>query len=345
MDNTIEKQAFEAFRNSSVLITGAAGMVSRNAIRVIQRINREYGLGISVIAHVLDQTQADCFFSKPVDGVDISVITGDIRTLQVEGPVDYIIHTAGITGGSKQHIDFPMTTISVAIDGTRQVLEIAKEKKTKAVVYLSSLEIYGKSPDSKESICETDGGYIDPVNVRSSYSESKRMCENICASYTKQFGVPCVIARLTATFGYGVSIRDNRVFAQFARSVMDKQDIVLKSTGGTVRNYCDAEDTASALLWLLAKGTPGEAYNIANMDTEISIKDMAELFISMYPESGISLKFDIQEDATRLGYNAEMRNVLNSQKLMDLGWRPRYDMKDMINHLVDAMNESKKLEA
>lgn len=340
MSKAIEKSVYSSFKDSTILITGAAGMISRNVIRLIENLNDEYNLNISVIAHVLNNEQVERFFSDSEKPSFIRTVASDIRELEVDSNVDYIIHTAGITGGSKQHIDSPVTTISVALDGTKRVLEIAKDKAVKSVVYLSSLEVYGKPDGSSDTITESASGYIDSVNVRSSYSESKRMCECMCASYTKQFGVPTVIARLTATFGYGVDYRDNRVFSQFARSILEQKDIVLKSTGSTVRNYCDAADTAAALLLLLIKGKHGEAYNIANMDTEISIKNLAMKFIEMYPESGVALKFDLQEDPSKLGYNAEMRNVLDSGKIMALGWKPQYGVDDMIRHLITSMKNS-----
>ncbi len=115
----------------------------------------------------------------------------------------------------------------------------------------------------------------------------------------------------------------------------------MKSTGETVRDYCDAEDVAFALLALLLRGVPGEAYNVANMDTEISIKDLALKFIELYPQNNINLLFDLSEDATKFGYNQTMRNVLDSNKLMNLGWRPKYTMEDMIQHLMDSMISSK----
>ncbi len=338
--NIFDDEILENLRGSSILITGAAGMISRNVVSVISELNNRYGLNISIIANELRKETLDLFYADYKDDEKFRMVVGDVRELSVEGKVDYIIHTAGITGGSKKHIDFPMNTISVAIDGTKRVLELAVEKKVKGFIYLSSLEVYG-NPGEKKYITETDGGFIDPTNVRSSYSESKRMCECMCASYTKQFGVPAIIARLTATFGYGVNYNDNRVFSQFARSVIEKNDIVLKSSGATVRDYCDAKDTARAFLLLLVKGVPGEAYNIANLDTEISIKDLAFKFIELYPESGISVKFDCQEDPTKLGYNKEMRNVLDSHKLMKLGWVPEYNLDDMIRHLVDSMKETK----
>lgn len=333
-----DEEILNNLKNSTILITGAAGMISRNVVSVILDLNRKFDLGIKIIANELkEKSLLDCY-SIYAENPDFQLLPGDVRELTVAGKIDYIIHTAGVTGGSKKHIDFPMNTISVSLDGTKRILDIAVEKEIKGLVYLSSLEVYG-NPGNKSYIKETDGGFIDPTNVRSSYSESKRMCECMCASYAKQFGVPAVIARLTATFGYGVSYQDNRVFSQFARSVIEKQDIVLKSSGGTVRNYCDALDTAKAFLLLLVKGVPGEAYNIANPDMEISIKDLALKFIELYPESGTTLKFDCSVDPTALGYNVEMRNVLDSHKLMALGWTPEYNIEDMIRHLVTSMQE------
>lgn len=325
------------FIKTTVLITGATGMIGQNLVAILLTMNDELDTNMHVIAHVRNGVKAGRLFKIYSNRADFEVIISDIHELKVEGNVDYIIHTAGVTGGSKQHIDFPTRTIFTALDGTKNILEVALERKCKGVVYLSSLEVYGTRGLEANDIYEVNGGYIDPINVRSSYSESKRMCECICASYTKQFGIPTYIARLTATFGYGVAYADNRVFAQFARSVIEKKDIILKSTGETVRNYCDAEDAATAILILLAKGEPGTAYNVANMDTEISIKNLAEQFIERFPESNISLKFDLAEDVAKLGYNATVRNVLNSSKLMSLGWKPVFNMQDMIERLVNTM--------
>ena len=101
-----------------------------------------------------------------------------------------------------------------------------------------------------------------------------------------------MVARLTATFGPGVSYNDGRVFAEFARSIIEEKDIVLKSTGETVRNYCDVADCADALILLLENGESGEAYNIANSDTEISIIDLAKRFVKLFPEAGTSVSIE-----------------------------------------------------
>lgn len=326
------------YKNKCILVTGSTGMIGQNVIGLLLSMNDIYETDVHIIAHCRNYTKAELIFKDVMGRKDMEFLTCDIKELNTDKRVDFIVHTASITGGSKQHLDYPMRTISTALEGAKRVLDLALRDKA-AAVFLSSLEVYGFTGESLEEISETDGGYIDCTNPRSSYSESKRMCECMFSSYYKQYGISTFIARLTATFGAGVSKEDKRVFAQFAHSIIEEKDIVLKSTGKTVRNYCDAADAAAALLTILVNGNPGEAYNVANMEAEISIKDMAQRFIDLYPSGGSNLVFDLSEDATKLGYNKEMRCVLNSTKLLGIGWKPVYNMDDMIRHLVDSMKK------
>ena len=180
-------------------------------------------------------------------------------------------------------------------------------------------------------------GVIDCLNTRSSYSEGKRIVECLCASYAAEYGVPVKIARLTQVFGPGVSYSDNRVFAQFARSVIEKKNIILKTEGDTLRNYCYITDAIKALLVILLKGSSGEAYNIANMKTAISIAEMAQLVVDLFPESNSKVVFDIVDDIGKLGYNSTVKICLDSSKLQQLGWEAKIDLKEMFRKLVSSM--------
>lgn len=328
------------YKGKTILISGATGMIGQNIVSLLLSMNDCQKTKIRVIAHARNKEKAEFVFKHYKNRNDISFIFSDIVNLDTNEHVDYIIHTASITGGSKQHLDFPMRTISVALEGTKRILDLALKNKASSI-FLSSLEVYGFTGNRETNIIESDFGYIDCTNPRSSYSESKRMSECMFSAYAKQFGISTYIARLTASFGQGVSPSDKRVFAQFAQSIINKQDIILKSTGESVRDYCDAEDVASALLFIMARGNSGEAYNIANMNTEISIKDMAKRFTELYPESKSLLRFDLSEEATKLGYNAVMRNVIDSQKLQALGWTPQFNIDEMIRHLVSSLTTQK----
>ena len=165
------------------------------------------------------------------------------------------------------------------------------------------------------------------------------MVECLCVSYAKEYNVPVKVARLSQTFGAGVEYNDGRVFAEFARCAMEKKDIVLHTQGNTIRTYCYTKDAVEALLYILVKGNVGEAYNVTNMDTAVSIKEMGQLVCDIFPESGIKVTIDIPEDVASFGYNPEMVVRLDSTKLMELGWKATTDLSQMFKRLVESMKK------
>ena len=181
---------------------------------------------------------------------------------------------------------------------------------------------------------ENDYGYIDILTPRGSYPEGKRIAENLCISYGSEYEVPVKIARLTQTFGAGVTKNDNRVFAQFAKSVIEKRDIVLHTEGKTKRCYCYTTDAVTGIYTILTKGERNNAYNIANSNTYISICEMAK---SLENEN-TKVVFDI--DDKNYGYNPEMQIFLNSEKLEKLGWKAKTPLKEMFKRLISSMEEN-----
>ncbi|EID83921.1 Nucleoside-diphosphate-sugar epimerase [Treponema sp. JC4] len=336
-----ETHYFEPFENSSVLVTGATGLIGSILIKSLCKYNDEHNANIRIyaccrckekFASVFSDNERNCVFP----------LFGDIRNISIKDiELDYIIHGASFTD-SKSFVEKPVETIDIAISGTKNLLEQCRNKHLKGFVYLSSLEVYGSFTDFEgiKTISENDSGYIDTMSVRSSYSESKRMVETLCASYHSQYGVSVKIARLCQTFGAGVSYNDNRVFAQFARSVIEKKNIVLRTKGETVRNYCYTTDAVSGILTVLAEGNSGEAYNIANEETTISIADMAKLVCTLYPEANVKVLFDLADDVSKLGYNPIVKIRLVSQKLQKLGWTPKIGIEEMFKRLIESMNSA-----
>lgn len=337
------KQYFEPFEDSSVLVTGATGLLGSVIIKSLLRYASANGKKITVYAACRSREKFEAVFAGYV-GDCLVPLFSDICALDISGlNAEYIIHGASVTD-SKTFVEKPVETIDTALDGTRNLLCQCAGRSIKGFVYLSSLEVYGTFPgcEGVKNVKETDAGYIDTLSARASYSEGKRMAENICAAYAKEYGVPVKIARLCQTFGAGVDYSDNRVFAQFARAVIEQKDIVLKTKGETVRNYCYTTDAAGGILSVLAKGKAGEAYNIANMQTTVSIADMAHLFCELFPQSGSKVVFDIAEDAEKLGYNPVVKLQLDSSKAYALGWSTEVSLTEMCMRLVDGMRESKK---
>ncbi len=330
------RKYFEPFIGTSVLVTGSTGLLG--------------SLTVKALSHYAGHVYACCrskdkynFVFEGYTAENIIPVFSDITDLDISNyKLDYIIHAAGITD-SKTFVERPVDTINVVVEGTKNLLAQCAGKSLKGFIYLSSLEIYGSFPGVNDikNVTEIDFGYLDPVSVRSSYSESKRLTETLCKAYQSQYDVPVKIARLCQTFGAGVLYNDNRVFAQFARSVIECKDIILKTKGETVRNYCYTTDAITGLLTVLANGTAGEAYNIANRDTAISIVDMANLFSRLYPESETKIVFDIAEDAGKLGYNPMVKLQLDSSKLEKLGWTAVVGLEEIIRRLVESLKNER----
>lgn len=323
--------------NKSVFITGATGLIGSHLVYSLIFANKILSTNIKIIAAVRSEQKAKLKFADYLDEIELDV--SDISEQQMyDGNIDFIIHGASVTD-SQAFVKKPVDTIFTALNGTKNILDLAKSKDVENMVYLSSLEVYGTN-EAKELIFEDDYGYIDFTQVRSSYSEGKRMAECLCVSYGSQYQVPVSLARLTQTFGPGVEYTDNRVFAQFARAVIEDSPITLHTKGETMRSYCYTKDAVAAILYILLKGKPGQAYNVANEETYISIYDMAVMASELNDSDNCRVNVELK-DINSLGYNPTVKINLQTQKIKELGWKPMIGLREMFQSLITSMSSAK----
>jgi len=324
----------EALREKTFLITGATGLIGSVMIKCLLALSRKYTLGIKVVAVVRDMEKAKAVFDDDFSEIEFKKLNLiEINSSTIGSGIDYIIHLASPTA-SKFFVEHPVETLRTAIEGTTTVLEFAKNMGVKGMVYASSLEVYG-SNDTDEWLDEKFQGYVNPVEVRSSYNTGKRASECLCHSYAKEYQVPVMIARFTQVFGAGIAASENRVFAQFARSVINGTDIEIQTQGLSSKPYCYTTDAVSAMLYILLKGQFGEAYNIANKDSYISIRDMAFMLRDNF-NSNISVTICPKDNQ---GYAPQTKLRLSTDKIESLGWKPCYDLHQMFERLILSMKE------
>lgn len=349
-----DKLPFDKLKDSVILVTGATGLVGMQMVKSLAAMNRLRNANISILALVRNPDKAQSIYGDLTDRGDITFVKADLndkdgvllaiksayidtkRNDNKEKAPFYIIHGAAVTA-SKTMVEKPVETIDTAINGTKNMLEVGKTLGTDSFVYISSMEVYG-SFDKATVVTEDMMGYINPLVVRSNYQLTKRMCENMCIAYAKEFDVPVKIARLSQTFGAGILPGENRVFAQFARSVMNNQDIVLHTKGLSEGNYCYTADTIRGILTILIKGENSDAYNISNEDTHTTIAGMAQFAADKLAGGRIKVVFDIPED-NKFGYAADTKMKLSNAKLKNLGWEPCYSLEDAYLRMMSSMKQ------
>ena len=321
---------YEQLKGSTVLVTGATGLIGSLLVRSLLAIG-----DIKVLAFVRNEEKAKSIFS---DNQDLIFVIGDVASkIEIEDTVDYIFHCASVTTSGVM-IEKPVETLLTSLEGTKNILELAREKKSKSVVYVSSMEMYGIFENLSHEVKENDLGYIDPLKIRSNYPESKRLCENMCIAYLSEYGVSVKIARLAQTFGAGILQSENRVFAQFARSVIKGENIVLHTKGLSEGNYCYTRDCMTGLLTILLNGKNGEAYNVSNPASHTRIADMANMVAKKIAGGKIKVVFDIP-DNNSFGYAADTKMKLNSDKLQSLGWKPEVELEEAYRRMIGGMYE------
>jgi len=338
--NKIQQEDIRTFAESFVLsdslagarfmITGATGLIGSTLVHCLLALNK----GIEITCPVRNIEKAKSMYEEAFDKVRFVEcdLLAYLNGLCTDDCFQYIVHCASPTAG-KYMTEHPVETYLLAIDTTKAILEYARKANSKGVVYVSSLEYYGQNFDDS-IITEDKLGYVDGTDPRSSYPLGKRAAEYLCAAYAKEYGVNSMIARLTQTFGAGVSPDDNRVFAQFARSIIAGKDIVLHTTGESAKPYCYTTDCISAILYILLKGEAGEAYNVANEKTYISIRHMAEFLCSEF-NPNCKVVLDLHDD---MGYAPVTKLNLSADKLQALGWSPKYGFKEMFDRLINSIN-------
>ena len=322
---------YDRLKGKTVLVTGATGLIGVSLVRALLAIG-----DIKVIALVRDSEKAKKIYEDLI-GNSLKLHIADIvDKIKIEEAVDYIFHCASVTA-SKVMIEKPVETLLTSVEGTKNILNLAWEKRCASVVYVSSMEVYGAFDESRE-VGEETLGYIDPLKVRSNYPESKRLCENLCVAYCSEFGVPVKIARLAQTFGAGILPGENRVFAQFARSAIKGEDIVLHTKGLSEGNYCYTRDCVTGLLTILLKGTDAAAYNVSNPAAHTTIVEMAVLVAEKIAGGKIKVVFDIPQD-NAFGYAADTKMKLNSDKLQALGWKPEVGLEEAYQRMINEMRQ------
>ncbi len=325
------------FHDRSILISGATGLIGSFLVDVIMTGNLE-GLNCTVYALNRSTQKAKERFSKWDGDPRLVLIPFDINE-PFDNPgissVDYVLHLASNTH-PRQYAEDPVGTITTNIFGVKNMLDFSIRHQAKTFLFASSVEVYGENRGDTEFFDESYCGYINSNTLRAGYPESKRCSEALCQAYKQHYGLDVRIARIARSYGPTMSLRDSRAISQFIIKGIHKEDIVLKSDGSQLFSYSYVADVVSGLLTILSKGAPGEAYNIADEGSNITLKDLAH---SVADYVGTHVVFDIPDAVESAGYSKTTKALMNGNKLKALGWSPDYNIGTGIQRTIDILKK------
>jgi nucleoside-diphosphate-sugar epimerase len=321
---------WEKLKDRTILITGAYGMLLSYATYTLLRLNEiEPKFNVTVIALIRDKEKAKRRLGRFVASKYLKLFEHDlVSPIKISENIDYIIH--GASYASPHYFETnPVAVLIPNVIGTYHLLELARSNKVKGFLFFSSGAVYGKAA---EVVTEKDYGYLDPLDIKSCYGESKRMAENMSRCWSAQFGIPVKIVRPAHIYGPTMNIEnDSRVFANFVNCVIKGRDIVMESDGFACRSFCYIADATVAFFKVLLDGADGEAYNVGNDAAYIPIKKLAEVFVSTLPEKQLKVVVKKKDDIQSGG-----KMLMSSKKMESLGWKCEFAIQEGLKRTIES---------
>ena len=327
---------YSRLKGKTILITGAYGMLASELVYFLIYLNEEKNYDIKIVVAVRNKEKLRNRFGEFCDKDYFATYLKSLdEKMDIDFHIDYIIHAASLA--SPQYYElYPVDVLKPNVLGTYHLLEYSCKNRISGFLLFSTGDIYGKLQVEGE-IVENIGGYTDTLDIHSCYGESKRMAETMCKAFAVQYNVPAKIARIFHTYGPTMDVEnDPRVFASFVSNIMRSEDIVMHSSGNAKRSFCYITDAVAAYIKILLDGETSEAYNVCNSKEFLSIKELAELLVRIFPEK--SLKVATKErKGNYIESRASNEMVPSNRKVRKLGAEFRISCEEGFKRVISYL--------
>lgn len=308
-------------KNSKIYVAGHRGLVGSAIVRCLQA--KGYS-NIVTKTHseldLLNQEAVNAFFAN-------------------EKP-DYVFlaaaHVGGIGANSTYPADFIYQNMMIGFN----VVEASRQNGVKKLMNLGSTCIYPKlaeQPIKEESLLT---GALEPTN--DAYALAKISVIKLCTAYNKQYGTNFLSVMPTNLYGPGdnYELQGSHVLPamirKFHEAKINKTDKVeLWGDGSPLREFLYSEDLADAVVYLMENcnasdlRTPtGDFVNVGS-GIELTIKELAETICSIVYEDTPERNCTLTWDSTKP--NGTPRKLCDITRLLNLGWKPKTNLKEGIN--------------
>jgi len=320
----------------TMLFAGATGMIASAMIDMIMYRNIHNRQNTHIIAVSRNEEKARERFSVYWDSQYFHYVRQDITMPLPElGKVDYILHAASNTH-PRAYASDPIGTVTANVVGTYELLLYACRHQCERFLCFSSVEIYGENKRDVDKFVEDYLGYIDCNTVRAGYPESKRVAESLCNAFRAQELQDFVTGRFSRVYGPTMGYDDSKAIAQFIKRAVAGEDIVLKSGGNQLFSYTYVVDAAVAAFYLLLYGKCGEAYNVADDMSAVSLREVAHILAEV---SGGKVIFELPDAVEKAGYSTATKALLDTKKIQQLGWKANTPIRQGLYKTVQILRE------
>jgi nucleoside-diphosphate-sugar epimerase len=325
------------------LITGAGGLLGNYMVKFLQYMN-DHVLEIPCKAILLDNFVTG--YEKVIKSdANIKFIKHNvIEPFSTDADIDYIVHAAGIAS-PVYYTRYPIETLDVGIIGTRNMLDLAKEKDVKAFMFTSSSEVYGDPDPAHVPTKEGYKGNVSILGPRAVYDESKRIGETMCEAFFNVYDIPTKCVRPFNVYGPGIRPDDYRVLPNFIEHALRREALPVHGDGKNTRAYCYINDAIECIYRiLLGENCEGESFNIGNPEQEISVKQLADIVKEVVektlPSFEVEIKYTQPPLAVYTDSDPKRRCPDISKVVAFTGYSPKFPLKDGLKRTIEWYQEA-----
>lgn len=306
----------------SILITGGAGFIGNNLTRYLLA----QGERVIVIDNFISSKRDK--ISDLLNHPNFTFLEGDICDPEFyfdELPKIKQIYHLACPASPPKYQAYPLQTIKTCVNGTINILEIAKTNNC-SILFTSTSEVYGESLVTPQP--ESYRGNVNTIGIRACYDEGKRLAETIMFEYKRQFGVDIKVVRIFNTYGPYMDEDDGRIVTNFIKQVREDKDITIYGTGNQTRSFCFVDDLIRGLVLMMASPHTGPV-NLGNPN-EMSIFEIALKICEIFGKK-IKIKYFPlpQDDPTHRCPDITLAKTL-------LGWEPQINIDDGLKKTINC---------